>query len=160
MLTLYRAPWSTNVQRVRMALAFKGVEAEEVTISYEDRSPVEAVSGQGLVPVLVEEDGAVVTDSMRIVARLDERVPDPPLYPGDPAQRALVELFVEWFDRCGRSSPTRSTPSSRSRIQTPRASPRSPPPWTCASTTSSGCSHVATSSSEGSRRRTAAPSRS
>ena len=59
MLRLYRAPFSTNVERVALALAFKGLEAESVVISYEDRSPVEEVSGQGLVPVLVDGDEVV-----------------------------------------------------------------------------------------------------
>ena len=55
-MILYRAPWSTNVQRVTMALAHKGLDHEEVVISYDDRSPVEAVSGQPLVPVLVLDE--------------------------------------------------------------------------------------------------------
>ena len=52
MLRLYRAPFSTNVERVALALAHKGLEVESVEISYEDRSPVVEVSGQPLVPVL------------------------------------------------------------------------------------------------------------
>src|SRR5439155_6440415 len=55
MLTLYRAPWSTNVQRVTMALAYKRLGYESVEISYADRSPVLEVSGQPLVPVLVDD---------------------------------------------------------------------------------------------------------
>ena len=80
-----------------MALAIKGLEAESVWIDYSDRSAVEAVSGQGLVPVLADGDG-VVHDSPRILAWLEERHPDPPLYPrGDP-RRAEVELFIDWFN--------------------------------------------------------------
>jgi len=103
-LTLYRAPWSTNVQRVRMALAHKGLEAETVTISYGDRSPVEEVSGQPLVPVLVD-DGAVIADSMAIVAHLEARFPEPPLYPRGGAARAEVEIFVDWFNRAWKVEP-------------------------------------------------------
>lgn len=102
---LYRAPWSTNVQRVTMALAHKGLEFEEVVISYDDRSPVEAVSGQPLVPVVVFDGGEVVADSMAIVARLEERFPQPPLYPADPARRAQVEVFVDWFNRVWKVEP-------------------------------------------------------
>lgn len=39
MVRLYRAEWSTNCERVGMALAHKGLEAESVLITYEDRSP-------------------------------------------------------------------------------------------------------------------------
>lgn len=104
MLRLYRAPWSTNVQRVTMALAHKGLEFEPVVISYDDRAPVEAVSGQPLVPVLVADD-EVVADSMQIVAWLDERFPEPPLYPADAARRAEVEMFIDWFNRVWKVEP-------------------------------------------------------
>lgn len=96
-MKLYRAPFSTNAERVALALAHKGLEVESVWIDYSDRSPVEAVSGQGLVPV-IEDDGEVVYDSPRILAWLEERNPDPPLYPSDDARRAEVELFVDWFN--------------------------------------------------------------
>jgi len=96
-LRLYRAPFSTNVERVALALAHKGLEAEAVWIEYADRSPVEAVSGQGLVPV-IESDGEVVFDSARILRWLEERHPDPPLFPADEARRAELDLFVDWFN--------------------------------------------------------------
>jgi glutathione S-transferase len=95
-IRLFRAPWSTNVERVTLALGHKGLEAESIWIDYSDRSPVEQVSGQPLVPV-VDFDGEVVFDSPRIIKRLDELHPEPPLYPSDPARRAELDVFVEWF---------------------------------------------------------------
>jgi glutathione S-transferase len=103
-ITLYRAPLSTNVDRVAIALALKGLEAESVVISYEDRSAVVEVSGQGLVPVIVD-DGQVVADSTRILRHLDERYPDPPLFPADRARRAEVDLFLEWFNEVWKVGP-------------------------------------------------------
>jgi glutathione S-transferase len=97
MIRLYRAEWSTNCERVALALAHKGLEAESVVIEYSDRTPVEEVSGQGLVPVIVDGD-EVVFDSPRILAYLEERYPDPPLFPADPARRAETDLFIEWFN--------------------------------------------------------------
>ena len=96
-MKLYRARFSTNSERVALALAHKGLEAESVWIEYSDRSAVEAVSGQGLVPVVADGD-EVVHDSPRILAWLEERHPDPPLYPAGDPRRAEVELFVEWFN--------------------------------------------------------------
>jgi glutathione S-transferase len=68
-----------------------------VVIDYSDRSPVERVSGQGLVPV-IDDGGTVVADSQRILRHLDERYPDPPLFPADPARRAELDVFLDWFD--------------------------------------------------------------
>ena len=80
-MKLYRFPRSTNCERVALALAHKGIVPESVLVDPGDRSPVRQVSGQDLVPVLAFDDGEVVADSMEIVRRLDERHPDPPLYP-------------------------------------------------------------------------------
>lgn len=105
-MILYRAPFSTNAERVALALAFKGLEVESVVISYDDRSEVERVSGQPLVPVLVDDDGLVVSDSMQIIAHLERRFADrPALYPADPARRAEVEVFVDWFNGVWKVAP-------------------------------------------------------
>ena len=104
MITLYRAPFSTNVERVAIALALKGLEVESVVISYADRSPVVEVSGQGLVPVIVD-DAEVVADSTRILRYLDKRYPEPPLFPSDPSRRAEVDIFLEWFNEVWKRAP-------------------------------------------------------
>jgi maleylpyruvate isomerase len=104
MLRLYRAPFSTNVERVALALAHKGLEVESVVISYSDRSPVIEVSRQGLVPVLVDGDD-VIPDSVRILRHLEERWPDAPLFPGDPARRAELDVFLEWFNEVWKLPP-------------------------------------------------------
>lgn len=92
-IRLYRAPFSTNVERVALALAHKGIEVESVVIDYSDRSPVIEVSGQELVPVIVDGD-EVVNDSLAILRHLEERHPDPPLF----APGAVLDIFMEWFD--------------------------------------------------------------
>ena len=104
MIRLYRAPFSTNVERVALALAHKGLAVESVVIDYGDRSEVRRVSGQDLVPV-IEDDGQVVVDSMEIVRHLDERHPEPPLYPRDPARRAEMLVFIDWFNRVWKGPP-------------------------------------------------------
>lgn len=104
MIRLWRAPWSTNAERVALALAHKRLEVESTLISYDDRSPVEAISGQGLVPV-IEDDGEVVFDSTRILRHLEARYPDPPLFPADPARRAQMDVFAEWFDGVWKVAP-------------------------------------------------------
>jgi glutathione S-transferase len=103
-LRLFRAPFSTNVERVALALAHKGLEVESVEISYDDRSPVIEVSGQPLVPVLVDGD-EVIPDSTRILRHLEERWPDPQLFPSDSARRAELDVFLEWFNEVWKGPP-------------------------------------------------------
>src|SRR5258708_3823116 len=104
MIRLYRAPFSTNVERVALALAHKGLTVESVVIDYGDRSEVERVSGQGLVPV-IDDDGTVVVDSMEIVRYLEERYPVTPLYPTNEARRAEMLIFIDWFNRVWKGPP-------------------------------------------------------
>jgi glutathione S-transferase len=104
-IRLYRAPFSTNVERVALALGHKGLEVESVWISYDDRSPVERCSGQPLVPVVEFDDGAVVFDSMQIVKVLEERFPAAPLYPADFAGRARAMRFIDWFNGVWKVAP-------------------------------------------------------
>ena len=75
-----------------------------VDVDPNDRSPVEAISGQRLVPVLVEGD-EIVFDSPAILEWLERRNPDPPLYPREPARRAEVQVFVDWFNRLWKRPP-------------------------------------------------------
>jgi len=104
-MRVLRIPFSTNVERVSLALAHKGVAVEWVDVDPADRSPVRELSGQDLVPVLQTDQNEVVFDSMRIVAWLESRRPDPPLWPADPARRAEVDVFVDWFNRVWKVPP-------------------------------------------------------
>ena len=103
-LCVYRIPFSTNVERVALAAGHKGLEVEWIDVDPGDRSVLEHVSGQSLVPVLIDGD-AVVTDSPEIIALLERRHPEPPLYPADEGRRAEVELFVDWFNRLWKRPP-------------------------------------------------------
>jgi glutathione S-transferase len=98
MIRLYGITHSTNVERVSLALAHKGLEVEYVELDPDDRSVVREVSGQDRVPVLVEDE-RVVTDSTGILEYLEERYPEPPLYPRDEARRAEARVFIDWFNR-------------------------------------------------------------
>ena len=104
-MRVYRIPHSTNVERVALALAHKSVPVDWVDVDPEDRSVVVELSGQDLVPVLQADHGEVVVDSMRIVAWLEKRRPDPPLWPASPGRRAEIDVFVEWFNRVWKVPP-------------------------------------------------------
>jgi len=106
MLRLHRFRYSTNVDRIAMVLAHKGIadQVESVWIDPADRSSLVALSGQDLVPV-IEHEGRVLTDSPEILEYLDARFPEPPLFPADPSRAAQVRLFVEWFNRVWKLAP-------------------------------------------------------
>lgn len=105
LIRVYRIPFSTNVERVALAAGHKGVPIEWVDVDPDDRSPVEAVSGQRLVPVLVADDGEVVSDSPRILEWLEAHSPEPALLPADRVRRADVRLFCDWFNRVWKKAP-------------------------------------------------------
>jgi glutathione S-transferase len=104
-IAVYRIPFSTNVERVALALAAKGLPAEWIDVDPADRSPVRQVSGQELVPVAVFDDGAILADSTAILEELERRHPDPALYPVDEPRRTEVRLFADWFNRVWKRPP-------------------------------------------------------
>jgi glutathione S-transferase len=105
-LRVHRIPFSTNVERLALAAAHKGIAVEWVDHDPADRSAIRALSGQDFVPV-AELDGHVIVDSPVILRELERRVPDPPLWPADPARRAEADVFVDWFNRVWKVAPNR-----------------------------------------------------
>lgn len=98
MMTLYDAPRCPYCARTRIVLAEKGVEYETVEIDLADRPAwLYEKNPLGKVPVL-EEDDFVLSESAVINEYLNERYPEPALLPADPADRALVRLYVWRFD--------------------------------------------------------------
>ncbi|TAK53118.1 MAG: maleylacetoacetate isomerase [Betaproteobacteria bacterium] len=82
--------------RVRIALNLKGLAYDPVFVHLgrgEQASPeYRAVNPQGLVPTL-EDDGIRLPQSLAIIEYLEEKYPQPPLLPRDPAGRARVRAL-------------------------------------------------------------------
>ena len=94
MITLYNAARCPYAARARIVLAEKGIEFEVVEIDLSDRPAwLYEKNPAGRVPVL-EEDGWVLSESAVIMEFLEERYPEPPLLPADPADRAAVRLRI------------------------------------------------------------------
>lgn len=90
---------STASWRVRIALNLKGLVAEQVFHHLrkgEQRAPEYlALNPQGLVPALITDNGAVLTQSLAICEYLDELHPEPALLPADPLERARVRAVAQ-----------------------------------------------------------------
>jgi maleylpyruvate isomerase len=90
---------SSAAWRVRIALNLKGIAVEHVSHHLrhgEQRDPAYlALNPQGLVPTLVLDDGAALTQSLAIIEWLDETHPEPALLPKDPIDRAKVRAFAQ-----------------------------------------------------------------
>ena len=98
MITLYDADRCPYCARVRIALAEKGIEYEPVVIDLDDRPAwIYEKNPLGRVPVL-EEDAFVLPESVVINEYLEERYPEPTLWPADPGERAFGRLLVFRFD--------------------------------------------------------------
>ena len=104
MIRVWRIPFSTNVERVALALGHKGLDVEWIDVYPSDRTPVREISGQDLVPVL-EDGGVVLHDSPAILEHLEASYPDPPLYPRDEARLAEATLLINWFNRVWKRPP-------------------------------------------------------
>ena len=99
MPTLYTAERCPYAARARITLAEKGIAYEAVEIDLQDR-PIWLYEKNplGRVPVYEEDEGLVLPESEVIMEYLEERYPEPALWPADPAERALGRLWVQRFD--------------------------------------------------------------
>jgi glutathione S-transferase len=99
MITLYDADRCPYCARTRIALAEKGIEYETVEIDLDDRpSWIYEKNPLGRVPV-IEDDAFVLPESAVINEYLEERYPEPALWPADAAERAFGRLLVFRFDQ-------------------------------------------------------------
>jgi len=103
-MDLYDNPFSPYAFKVRAVLYEKRIVHEKREIrTHADRAVLLRVNPRGEVPALADE-GAVLCDSKVICAYLEERHPDPALYPRDLALRArcrYLELFSDTdIDAC------------------------------------------------------------
>lgn len=93
-MKLYSYWQSTTSYRVRAALNLKGIPYEYVPVNLvsgdQSNAEYKALNPYGTVPLLILNDGTVLTQSLAIIEYLDAVYPDTQLIPGDPIKRAKV----------------------------------------------------------------------
>ncbi|MGI9391578.1 MAG: FtsZ-binding protein FzlA [Boseongicola sp.] len=98
MVRLFHVPLSPFCRKVRLSLAEKRLEVELIEERYWERdADFLRRNPAGKVPVL-KIDELTLSESTAICEYIEERYPDPPLLPNDPADRHEVRRLVGWFD--------------------------------------------------------------
>ncbi len=99
MIKLYDFKSSPNSQRVKVVLAEKNLPYEIVPIDLrkqEQKTPEYLkMNPYGKVPVLTD-DGTVLYESLIINEYLEEKYPNPPLLPKDPARKANARILIDY----------------------------------------------------------------
>jgi glutathione S-transferase len=99
MIKLYDFKSSPNCQRVKIVLAEKNLPYEVVLIDLrakEQKTPEYLkLNPYGKVPVLTDDD-TVLYESLIINEYLEEKYPDPPLLPRDPAKKARARILIDY----------------------------------------------------------------
>lgn len=98
--TLWQIDISHYSEKARWALEYKGVDHRRRSPLPGTHIPIALALTRGAQPTLpvLQIDGETVGDSTAIIAALEARYPDPPLYPSDPARRAHALELEDWFD--------------------------------------------------------------
>ncbi len=95
---LYRAITCNFCHRAELALAVKGVDVELIDIDLVKRPKwYRSMASGGSVPML-EWGGLSIHPSNVINEFVDDRWPEPPLFPADPDERAAARMWIEWWN--------------------------------------------------------------
>jgi glutathione S-transferase len=97
---LWHIPVSHFNEKVRWTLDLKGVDHERRAPTPPAHMAVAMwlTRGRANTVPLLELDGEAIADSTAIIAALERRYPDPPLYPADPGERARALALEDYFD--------------------------------------------------------------
>jgi len=97
---LWHIPISHYNEKARWALEWKGIEHERRAPPPPANMIVSAWYTRGASKTfpLLQLDGEAIGDSTAIIAALEERWPEPPLYPADPAERRRALELEGFFD--------------------------------------------------------------
>ena len=100
MRTLYHLWLDPFSRKVRVTLAEKRLKfLLNIEAVWEKREKFLELNPAAEVPVLVEEDKTVLSDSNAICEYLEDKYPEPRLIPADVHEKAEVRRLTGWFDK-------------------------------------------------------------
>jgi len=94
---LWHIPLSHFNEKVRWTLDYKGVAHRRRVLGADYLIRAWRATGRGTLPILWL-DGRAIGDSTHIIAALEDRYPEPPLYPRDPVARQRALALEDDFD--------------------------------------------------------------
>jgi glutathione S-transferase len=98
--TLWQIDISHYSEKVRWALEFKGIDHVRRSPMPGTHIPIALALTRGAKPTVpvLQLEGRAIGDSTEIIAALEARYPDPPLYPIDAEELTRAIELEEWFD--------------------------------------------------------------
>lgn len=104
-MLFYDCSTAPNPRRARMFIAEKGIEIETRDISIAKGEQLgedfRKVNPRATVPVLVTDEGVVLTENLGIAAYLEARFPEPPLMGRSPDEKGLVLMWNSIVEQQG-----------------------------------------------------------
>jgi glutathione S-transferase len=94
---LWHIPFSHFSEKVRWTLDYKRIAHRRKVLGADYLIRAWRATGRGTLPILFL-DGRSIGDSTHIIAALEDRYPEPPLYPGDAAMRQRALALEDYFD--------------------------------------------------------------
>jgi glutathione S-transferase len=94
---LWHIPLSHFNEKVRWTLDYKRVAHRRQVLGADYLIRAWRATGRGTLPILFL-DGRAIGDSTQIIAALERRYPEPPLYPGEAAARQHALALEDHFD--------------------------------------------------------------
>lgn len=94
---LFNSQSSMFCEKIRIVLALKKVPYELVDVKADQRESLIAFSNQRKVPTM-DFDGRCIQDSTDLAIYLEDKYPEPSIYPSNPSDRGLCMLLEDWAD--------------------------------------------------------------
>ena len=94
---LFNSQRSMFCEKIRIVLTMKKVPYDTVDVRTDERKSLIEFSNQRKVPTM-DFDGKCIQDSTDLAIYLEEKYPEPTIYPSDPSDKGLCMMLEDWAD--------------------------------------------------------------